>query len=475
MASEKNDNKFYIIGMSPGNSYFKDEEVRFLIESIVRRFGRVAILIADVPAISTYMAFGYPENRARSDKAMPQGNLLRNRVKRVMVQLGYSDSQVKIINWEEEVENNPKYLDSYKKVRNLYETNKGFMEAADKTTLSVLKSSNRDISDFNKATKIAVHYLLSEISFLEWAPEFLNKEKVVYVYHKNWPVYEDYIAGKFDNKIKKYMDFLLLENPWETYNSIWGIEDEEEVGKYKSVLDRVKNTRTLRVAFSNYPPALTYDYQYDNFGGIFYEIIVRIARKNGWKIIWSEETGYGVVIDGLNNNRFDVFGSPIWPIPERKEKANPSISLYSSKVYPWIRSDFKYKKSLNDENLRVAVKENDISDYIYKKKFQNAHCVFVPQLESILDLLRFVVDDKADFTFTESAIVEIFNKTSKKKLVKATKEPIEIFENTFLFRKEDNSLKDIFNKEIKIMESDGTIKKLIDKYSPKKGLFVLAE
>ena len=75
---------------------------------------------------------------------------------------------------------------------------------------------------------------------------------------------------------------------------------------------------------------MTYDHQYDNFSGIFYEIIVKIARKNGWKIRWSEETGYGVVIDGLDNNRFDVFGSPIWPIPERKRNANPSISLYSS-------------------------------------------------------------------------------------------------------------------------------------------------
>src|SRR3989344_3357193 len=108
--------EYHIIGMSPGNSYFKDDEVKFLIKNIVRRFGKVAILIADIPAISTYLAFGYPENRARSDKAMPQGNLLRNRVKRVMTQLGYSESQVRIINWLEEVENNPGYIKSYETI-----------------------------------------------------------------------------------------------------------------------------------------------------------------------------------------------------------------------------------------------------------------------------------------------------------------------------------------------------------------------
>jgi len=470
-ASENKDT-FYIIGMSPGNSYFKDEEISFLIDNIVRRFGRVAILIADIPAISTYMAFGYAENRARRDKAIPQGNLLKNKVKRAAVQLGYSDSQVKIIDWEEEVENNKGYRDSYNKFKKFYDSNRDFMKVADQTTLGVLKFSNRDIHDFNKATKIAVHYLLSEIAFLEWASDFLKVNKSVYVYHKNWPVYEDYIAGKFDKKIKKHMGFLLLENPWETYNPIWGLEDEVEIGKYNLALDRVKKTGILRVAFSQYPPALNYDHQYANFSGIFYEIIVKIARKHGWKIRWSEETGYGVVVDGLNNDRFDIFGSPIWPIPERKKNANPSISLYSSKVYVWVRSDFKIK-NLNQESMRVAAKENDISDYIYKKSFPKATCVFVPQLDSILDLLAFVADDKADFTFAEEAIVEIFNKNSKKKLVMASKKPLEFFENTFLFKKEDNSLKNIFNQEINIMKLEGAIARLVEKYSNKKNLFVL--
>src|SRR3989338_3558291 len=98
-----------IIGMSPGNSYFKDEEVKYLLQVIVERFGHVAVLIADVPAISTYMAFGYPENRARRDKAIPQGNALKNRVRKVMKELRYSEQVVKIFDWQEEVENNPLY------------------------------------------------------------------------------------------------------------------------------------------------------------------------------------------------------------------------------------------------------------------------------------------------------------------------------------------------------------------------------
>src|SRR5271156_6635082 len=91
---------YYVIGMSPGNSYFKDEEIKYLLKTTVERFGRVAILIADIPAISTYVAFGYPENRARRDKAIPRGNSLKNKVRRAMEQLGYSDDIVNIVNWE---------------------------------------------------------------------------------------------------------------------------------------------------------------------------------------------------------------------------------------------------------------------------------------------------------------------------------------------------------------------------------------
>jgi tRNA-dependent cyclodipeptide synthase len=47
-----------IIGMSPGNSYFKNFEVRFLLQESIERFGRCAVMVADVPAIATYMALG---------------------------------------------------------------------------------------------------------------------------------------------------------------------------------------------------------------------------------------------------------------------------------------------------------------------------------------------------------------------------------------------------------------------------------
>ena len=199
-----------IIGMSPGNSYFKDAETRFLLEETVKRYGHTAILIADVPAISTYVAYGYPENRAKN-KAIPKGNNLKNRSQRIAEELAISD-KVLIIDWAGDIEGNEEYYSYYKSISGLYQTNNVFAEAVDRTTEEVLLASKRDITDIAVATKTAAHYLLSELAFLEYAPIFLKADEIVYVYYKNWPVYEKYIAGIFDGKVRNHLKFLVLTN-----------------------------------------------------------------------------------------------------------------------------------------------------------------------------------------------------------------------------------------------------------------------
>ncbi len=461
-----NPTTYCIIGMSPGNSYFKDDEIKYLLKTTIERYGRVAIMIADIPAISTYMAFGYPANLARRTKALPQGNLLKNRTRRAMHELGYLDEQVCIIDWENEVETNSEYKKSYQHIRDLYNNNTQFMSDVDETTRAVLIGSKREIADINVATKTAVHYLLSEFAFLNWAPEFLNVEKVTYVYHKNWLVYENYIAGKYDGIPKTSTDFVLLENPYETYNPIWGLEDENQ-GEYSDVFERIESTKTLRVGFTNYIPAFMYDSDYNNFSGIFYEIIIEIAKKHGWRVIWTEETGYGVIVDGLNNNRFDLFGSAVWPTPERLAQADFSNSLYKSNVFAWVRSDFN---KINDEmksdmTIRVSVKENDISDSIATADFPSNRQVKVPQLSDTMELLQFVADDRADFTFVEPYIASQFNEKSSIQLTQSSTEPIRTYDNSFMIKKSEQKLVDLINNELAILESNGTIEKLIKKYT----------
>ncbi|MBI4599253.1 tRNA-dependent cyclodipeptide synthase [Candidatus Uhrbacteria bacterium] len=464
-----------IIGMSPGNGYFKDEEVHYLLKTVVERFGRVAVLIADVPAISTYVAFGYPENRARRDKAIPRGNGLKNRVRKAMEDLGYGEDVVRIFDWEREVENRPVYREAYERVLVLYHGNDKFHASADATTRAVLEGSKKDIPDLEKATGIAVHYLLSEFAFLEFAPTYLGVDQVIYVYHKNWHVYENYIAGTFDGVPKPHLDFLLVENPYETYNPMWGLEGEENEGPFSDVLDRIEKTGILRVGFANSIPSFMYDRDYDNFSGICYEIIIEIAKKYRWQVRWSEEIGYGVIVDGLNQNRFDLFGSIVWPTPERKAQADFSTSLFRSPVFVWTRSDDGRTTTqiAADENARVAVKENDISDSIAQADFPRHRRVRVPQLSDNAEGLKCVAENRADFTFVEPYLAEHFNKASLVKLVATSADLIRVYENTFMLKRGESRLKALLDKELALLKQDGTVARLIRKYTGRDGTFIV--
>lgn len=459
---------FHIIGMSPGNSYFKDDEVLYLLKTTIEKFGRVAVLIADIPAISTYIALGYPENRARRDKAIPKGNALKNRILKAMSTLGYTNEMVKIIDWEKEVENNHTYNKCYKRVVNFYENNIDFRNSANTTTQAVLKSSDKNIADIEKATKIAVHYLLSEIAFLEFAPSYLGVEKVIYIYHKNWLVYEDYISGKFDKIKRPNLDFILLENPYEMYRSTkdYNLLEKESDIKYRDALEKIEDTKILRVGFAKYAPAFIYDNYQQNYSGIFHDIINSIANKYGWRIEWVEEVGYGAIVDGLKQNRFDVFGSTVWPIPERENQVIFSESLYNSPTFLWIRDGYKKTENeiKNDSNIRVAVKENDISDSIAKADFIDNRLIKVPQLSDASEVLKKVAEDRADFTFAEKYLVEQFNKSSEVKLIPISENPIRIFDNTFVFKLGEQRLRDLFNSEIEQLKKQGVVNELIVKY-----------
>lgn len=468
-------NTYPIIGMSPGNSYFKDAEVRYLLQKIVGQFGRAAILIADIPAVSTYMAFGYSENRARS-KAVLKGNNLKNRTKKIQKELGYSDEQVKIIDWSTDVMNNIAYAEIYASVESLYKTNQDFQIAVQDTTRGVIEGSQRDIPDLAGAVAIATHYLLSELAFLEFSSVFLSSQNVVYVYHKNWPVYEDYIAGKFDGKPKLHLDFLLLENPSETYIPLQQNGNEVPTA-HLGTLETIRHTKVIKGAFANYPPSFI-ENDDATFSGIFYDLIKWIANSLDARLELTEEVGYGVIIDGLNERRFDIFYSAVWPTPERQQQASFSKSLYSSDAYLWVRKDedrSRFDDIKANRFFRIAVKENDISNSIANADFPNARQVRVPQLLDTTGLLEFVADDRADATFAEPYLVKLFNQRSNIKLAAVGREPIRTYPNTFMFRKGEEELKKLLDTKIDEAIQSGLLKSLIVKYAGSEDALLISE
>ena len=451
-----------IIGMSPGNSYFKDYEVRYLLQEAIARFGRCAIMVADVPAVATYLAFGYSPAKARN-KAIPKGNNLKNRTRRIAEGLGLSADQVRIVDWAEEVQNDPRYREHYKAIDNKYRTLPKFADAVRQTTRGVLDNHTEEKSP--SEVEGATHYLLSEIAFLEFAPEFFDEDRICYLYHREWKVYEDYIQGKFDGVPKEHLDFLLLEAPYETY-----VKLVEAIGEEDAIIhdtySRVMQSGILRAAYSDYPPAL--QKQNDIFSGIFFEVIDAFALRHGLRIDWVEETGYGVVINGLSECRYDIFCAATWPTPERQRKAGLSLPLYYSDVGVWVRSDSLYAKGdwtdLNNGG-RIAITENDITHDICLTDFVRAKWIRIPQMAQVRGLLDAVAEGRADATIAERLTVESYMPGLAWPLVNiAADRPIRRYPNCFLVGKDQNDFLDVLDAHIRDMLRRGEIEPLLKKH-----------
>ena len=65
----------------------------------------------------------------------------------------------------------------------------------------------------------------------------------------------------------------------------------------------------------------------------------------------------------------------------------------------------------------------------------------------------------------------LFMKTKDITLSQATQDPIRIYDNTFIFKKDDPSLRDLFDQEITEMIKNGAIEELIRKYTGKEDTF----
>jgi len=426
--------------MSPWNSYFKDKEVAYLLRETIKRYGKAAILVADIPAISTYVAMWYTMSEARN-KAVLKWNNLKNRTRKLIQELGIEEKDVIIVDWDSEVKNNKAYLNNFDIIKKLYKNNSNFRNSVKTASQDVLENSWKkfDIADIEKATE----YLLAEIAFLEYAPDFFGVEKIAYVYHKNRFVFEEYISWLFDWAAKLYLDFILLESPYETYLSI-------SENSFKNRLELINSRWILKCTFSPY-----FDYfsiKDWKFAWKFYELINNISTKNGMKLEFVEQSGYGVISERLNSGYADIFCSPVRPTKTRRLEMFFSKSFFKSNIFAYMNKTSHYsEKSLNNlrqnKELRIAVKENDIHHDIAKEFFPNARLIWVPQLSDISEVLKFVIDNRADMTFWEDNLVEQYikqrwlsnNIVIKKSFTK--NDPIIVYDNCFALPRWEFELK----------------------------------
>jgi polar amino acid transport system substrate-binding protein len=246
--------------------------------------------------------------------------------------------------------------------------------------------------------------------------------------------------------------------------------------KKESTYERILRTQTIRCGYFAYEPALIIDPNNKKMSGIFYDLTEEMARRLGVKVEWTEEVGYGEMIQGFETGRYDLFCNVVWPTPERARAASFSIPLYYSVVGVFVREDDNRFDGnvdlLNDPAITLAVKDGDITASVAASVFPKAKFVSVPQMALTEQQLIEVGMGKADATFNEPVLLDRYNKTAEKKLKNiAATVPLKYFPSTYIMPKNDMALKQMVDVTLGDMLSDGFVARTIKKYEPQPGSY----
>src|SRR5271167_4377726 len=87
--------------------------------------------------------------------------------------------------------------------------------------------------------------------------------------------------------------------------------DHGQAQQKESLYDRVIRTGKIRCAYVIYYPDCIKDPNTGKLSGIGIEAIELIAKKLGLTAEWTEEVGWGTMMEGLQTGRYDLIASMV--------------------------------------------------------------------------------------------------------------------------------------------------------------------
>jgi ABC-type amino acid transport substrate-binding protein len=220
--------------------------------------------------------------------------------------------------------------------------------------------------------------------------------------------------------------------------------------------------------------------------GTFVDILNRMGSNLGLKVQWMDgETPWGQHIEGLNEDRYDIVGSPVWANPVRGQLATLSRPAYYSGIgiyvrqndnrFPndWSVGEFSQRVNLiNRPEVRIATIDGETGDLIARTQFPNAQRVALPQNADIAEMFLNVANGKADVAFAEPYFAFLYLKNNPSKIRNiAESAPIRVLGNVFMFKKNEPQMKQMIDTALEDLLNSGYVDIVLNKYEPAPGLF----
>lgn len=176
------DSGYALIGVSPFNGYFTQENLERLFAWAMEVFLNVEVFIPNEISAYTFQALGYPDAKARR-KTKRQDSYLKNKVIKALEANGLTTSQAqeKIILLSD-LKDNENYLTLYSDCLEFFKTDEDFRKGCLSTSKWVIAGKEGNVPIGDEALFLAAQYFLAELPLFLDSPRIFNKDSCVFVY-----------------------------------------------------------------------------------------------------------------------------------------------------------------------------------------------------------------------------------------------------------------------------------------------------
>lgn len=235
--------------------------------------------------------------------------------------------------------------------------------------------------------------------------------------------------------------------------------------------ERVMKSGTIRCGYVVDTPGCMKDPATGKLNGIGVDTLEMVAKNLGLKLQWSEEVGWGSMIEGLQANRYDIVASPVWTNANRARLADFSKPIYFSPIFAYVRiGDKRFTAnnldSLNSPKYSIATIDGETAEIIAREDFPTAKKVSLPQLSDVAQMLLSVSTKKADVAFAQLAAAAGFMSNNPGQIECVKGKPVRVFPNCWMFRRGQFEFKEMLDTALDQLMNSGAVDKIIRKYEP---------
>ncbi|MFA6280068.1 MAG: transporter substrate-binding domain-containing protein [Bdellovibrionales bacterium] len=250
--------------------------------------------------------------------------------------------------------------------------------------------------------------------------------------------------------------------------------------KKETAFERVMRTRTLRCAYSVWPPYLMIDPNTKQISGFDHDIMEAIGKAANLKIEWKDEVGFGNFPEQLSSGKDDAFCVTVWVSAMRAQRVELTTSPDYASLYAYVREgDTRFDNtlnSLNNESATIALVDGSTQKAVADGSFPKAKQYALPGDSDGSQVLMALASGKGDVIFADEFIVHEYNSHNADKPLRrvAGAAAVRVFGNAFSVAKGEWELRDLLNAALTELQGAGIIDRILSKYEVTSGAILRA-